>query len=198
MELDDLKQSWKQGDKTPSNTPNIMELIHQKSKGPIASLKTAFRKQMGAITAIMASIIITQARNIDNASSNVLFWTYIGFCLAMIAAFYFNYRLTQKMESMDEQVKNNLEQHVALLEQRLKWQVIGTRLVGLLFVLLLEVLPLYQHGRMLDKWHALPAAIRFACYAAFFVLQYFLGRAIKQRKFGKHLDHLKSLLQELR
>ena len=197
MELDDLKQAWKKENNKQTKTPDIMELIHQKSKGPIASLKNSFRKQMMVVTALMSVVIATQANNVDSISSNLLFWTFIGFCLSMILAFYYNYRYTGKMENMDEKVKTNLEHHVTMLEQRLKWQNIFARLVILLFILLLEVIPLYQHVRMLDKWHALSPFIRFGSYAAYLVLQYFISRAVTQKKFGKHLDHLKGLLKEI-
>ncbi|RZK01761.1 MAG: hypothetical protein EOO46_19330 [Flavobacterium sp.] len=198
MELDDLKNTWKQDEQKQTKTPNIMEMIHQKSRGPIASLKTAFRKQMAAVTVLMSMIIVTNARNVDNISSNILFWTYIGFCIALIVAFYFNYQLTRKMETMDDRVKNNLEQHVSLLERRLRWQAIGARIVILFFILLLEIIPHYQHLRMLDKWHSLSPLVRFSSYAAFLVLQYFLSNAVKKNRFGKHIDHLKDLINELK
>src|SRR5687767_1525123 len=102
MELDDLKHAWKQENNKQTKTQDIMELIHQKSKGPIASLKTAFRKQMMVVTALMSIVIAIQAKNVDSISSNLLFWTFIGFCLSMIFAFYYNYRYTGKMENMDE------------------------------------------------------------------------------------------------
>ena len=195
MELDDLKQAWQQTPVQKQNT-NIMELIHQKSKGPIASLKNSFRKQMIVVTAMMSVVIATQANNVDSISSNLLFWTFIGFSLSMILAFYYNYRYTGKMENMDEKVKINLEHHVTMLEQRLKWQNIFARIVILLFIILLEVIPLYENVRMLNKWHALSPFIRFGSYAAYLVLQYFLSRAVTQKKFGKHLDRLKGLLKE--
>ena len=108
-------------------------MIHQKSSGPIATLKHGFRKQMTLVTVVMSMIIVTHAKNVNNVSSNILFWSYIAFCLAMIAGCYFNYRLTREMESMDDKVKNNLEQHVTLLEQRMKWQMIVARMMLLLF-----------------------------------------------------------------
>lgn len=198
MELDDLKQTWKQVDKQSTQNQNIMELIHQKSKGPIASLKTAFRKQMRFMLVIMIALAVTNGRNLDNPASNVLFWTYIAFCTAVIILFYFNYRLTGKMEGMDGRVKNNLEIYIAMLEQRLKWQYIGVRIVALVFILLVEVLPFYWHARMLDKWHSLSPLIRFATYAVFLLFQYFASRSIMQRKFGQHLSHLKGLVKELK
>ena len=198
MELDQLKNTWRQEHTEQTKTPNIMEMIHQKSRGPVASLKTAFRKQMAAVSVLMCIIVAMYAKKVDNVSSNLLFWTYIGFCLFLILAMYFNYRLTAKMERMDSQVKTNLEGHVTLLEQRLKWQNITARVVLLFFIVLLEVIPHYQHLRMVDKWHSLSPVIRFSAYAGYMVFQYFLSNAIKRKRFGVHLDHLKQLLKEVR
>ena len=198
MELDDLKQAWKQEENKQIKTPNIMEIIHQKSKGPIASLKNAYRKQMAVVTALMSIVIATQARNVDTISSHLLFWTFIGFSLSMVFAFHYNYKQTDKMESMDGNVKNHLEQHVNMMEQRLKWQNIGARLVILFLIILLEVIPHFQDIRMLNRWHSLSPFVRFPAYAVYIVFQYFLSRAITQKKFGQHLDRLKLLLKEVR
>lgn len=198
MELDDLKKTWKQENQKQTKTPDIMELIHQKSRGPIASLKNSFRKQMIVVTALMSMVIATQAGNLDSISSNLLFWTFIGFCLAMILTFYMNYRQTGKMEAMDEKVKNNLMKYVNMMEERLRWQNIGARVVILFLILLLEIIPLYQHVRMLDTWNSLSPLIRFSSYAAYLVFQYYISRSVTRRKFGKHLDHLKSLLKEVK
>jgi hypothetical protein len=198
MELDDLKKTWKQENQKQTKTPDIMELIHQKSRGPIASLKNSFRKQMIVVTALMSMVIATQAGNLDSISSNLLFWTFIGFCLAMILTFYMNYRQTGKMEAMDEKVKNNLMKYVNMMEQRLRWQNIGARVVILFLILLLEIIPLYQHVRMLDTWNSLSPLIRFSSYAAYLVFQYYISRSVTRRKFGKHLDHLKYLLKEVK
>jgi uncharacterized integral membrane protein len=198
MELDDYKLSWKQEHQTQTKTPDIMKLIHQRSKGPIASLRTSFKKQMMAVGALTSIVIATQARNVDSMPSHLLFWTYIVFALAMTGAFYINYRLTGRMESMEEKVTANLEKHVTMMEQRLNWQLIFARVVILFFIFLLEVIPLYQNVRMLDTWHNLSPLIRFSSYAAYLVFQYFLSRAVTQKKFGKHLDHIKSLLAEVK
>ena len=116
----------------------------------------------------------------------------------MILAFYMNYRQTGKMEAMDEKVKNNLMKYVNMMEQRLRWQNIGARVVILFLILLLEIIPLYQHVRMLDTWNSLSPLIRFSSYAAYLVFQYYISRSVTRRKFGKHLDHLKSLLKEVK
>jgi hypothetical protein len=60
-----------------------------------------------------------------------------------------------------------------------------------------EILPAYQHFRMLDKWHALPVMTRIASYAGFLLLQYFANKWVTWKKFGSHLEYLKKLIKEL-
>jgi len=108
-----------------------------------------------------------------------------------------NYRIVEKMGTMDGMVKHNLEQQVDLLETRLKWKLIVLRIVLVFFVILLEVIPYFQHYRMLDKWHSLSPLVRFASYAGFFILQYFLSRVVSERKFGSHIKYLKDLMNEM-
>ena len=175
-----------------------MEMIHQKSRGPLGSLKHAFKRQMIAIAVLMLVVSVSNAGNIESISGYVLYFSYVAFCMAVIVALYLNYRQTSKMESMDKPVKNNLEEYVVQLEQRLKWQYTGSRTVVLLFIVLLEVLPLFYHARMLDRWHSVHPAIRFSAYIAYFCFVYFFSRRVKQRKFGQHLDHLKMLLNTMK
>jgi hypothetical protein len=79
----------------------------------------------------------------------------------------------------------------------MKWKIIGLRIVLLFFIVLVEVLPYFQHYRMLDKWHSLSAFTRFGSYAALLVLQYFVNRMVSERKFGGHIKYLKALMEEM-
>jgi hypothetical protein len=79
----------------------------------------------------------------------------------------------------------------------LRYKLIVLPLVLLVMVILTEILPFYQHFRMLDKWHALPDLLRFGIYAAFFILQYFASRLVNKRKFGRHISQMRELLARL-
>ena len=197
MELDDLKNNWHQTPLTKNKNWDIMEIIQQKSYGPLAALKRTFRKQMVLMFLIPFMFLATNAQDIHGVLTSILFWSYVAFCIGVIAFAYYNYRIVSKMEDMDAMVKTNLEQQIQLLEKRANWQIIGLRGVTLFFIVLLEVVPYIQHYRMLDKWHSLPVAIRFGAYAALLVLQFFMNRIIKQRKVGRHLDYLKTLVKEM-
>ena len=197
MELDDLKQTWQQSQSIKSSNTNIMELIQQKSFGPLAALKKAFRKHILLMIVLPAYVIITNTDDLNHALKSVMLWAYIAFFLCVIVFTYYNYRMVSKMENMDNLVKTNLEQQVALLQTRIKWKKTGLMIALLCFILLAEVVPYFQHYRMSDKWLTVAPAIRFVSYAAFLMLIFFLNTWVNERRYGRHLRYLKELADEL-
>src|SRR6185437_4314820 len=144
MELDDLKQAWNQKQSTKPLNTDIMELIQHKSYGPLAALKKAFRKQIVLMAIIPAYFIMLNVDDLHALSNNVILWSYIAFCLGVIIFSYYNYRLVNKMEGMDNMVKVNLEQQVNLLERSMKWKKTGLMAALLFFILLIEIVPYFQ------------------------------------------------------
>lgn len=197
MELDDLKQTWQQSQSAKTSNTNIMELIQHKSYGPVASLKKAFRKQILLMIIVPVIIVFNNAGDFNSAVHSVILWCYIAFCIGVIIFSYYNYRTVSKMDSMDNLLKANLEQQVDLLETRMKWKKTGLTIALAFFILLTEIVPYFQHYRMLDKWHSLTPAIRYLIYAALFVLQYFANTWVNERRYGRHLKYLKDLVNEM-
>jgi hypothetical protein len=198
MDLEELKQTWKQSENINQiQNNNIMEMIRNKSYGPLAMLKREYKKQVRVMIIIPIIIFFTNVDNVQAILTNVLFWSYIIFCIGLVVFAYLNYRLVDKMEGMDRLVKSNLEQQISILQTRLKWLRVGLRIALIFFIALTEILPYFQHARMLDKWHAVSPYIRYAAYATLLLLQYFLSRAVLQRKFGQHLSYLKELLDKM-
>ena len=198
MELDDLKHDWQQADKKHTiKNRDIMEMIHQESHGPVATLKKSFRKQIIAMTIVPIFILATNLHQVDKTLSSALFWFYILFCIGVIIFSRLNYSVVKKMERMDGQVKSNLEQHIAILETRLRQNLVGIRIALLFFVLLTELLPYFQDFRMLNTWHSLSPFIRFGAYALLFLFQYYVSRTVSHRKFGKPIAHLKELVKQM-
>jgi hypothetical protein len=199
MELDDLKQAWKQQAPIDNNkNTDIMELIHHKTYGPLAALKKVYIRQIIAMSVLPFVLILTNLYNVSGVFTSILFWSYTAFCIAVISFASYNYSITKKMEVMDGMVKTNLEQHIELLEKRKRMELRGLRYVALFFVLLLETVPYIQHYRMLDKWHSLNPLIRFGTYATFLIIQYFMNKRISYQKSGRHLEYLKGLVGEMR
>jgi len=197
MELDDLKPTWQKSQPTTTSNTDIMQLIQHKTYGPVAALKKAFRKQIILMGIIPVYFILINTNDLPHVLNSVILWAYIAFCIGVIVFSYYNYRMVTKMESMDNLVKANLEQQVSLLETRMKWKKTGLVIALAFFILLTEIVPYFQHYRMLDKWHALHPAIRFLIYAALFALQYFANTWVNERRYGRHLSYLKELANEM-
>ena len=83
------------------------------------------------------------------------------------------------------------------MQTNLKRTVTGIRIALLYFIVLAEVLPYFQHYRMLDKWHAVSPVIRFSLYGGLLILQYFINKKMAERKYGRHLAYLKELAKEM-
>ena len=167
MELDELKSQWKQIDKIPKHkNQNIMELIQNKSHGPIAELKRSFKNQIIGMTVLPIAFIAANLEHIDKTSSSALFWFFLLFCISVITFARLNYAFVKKMEGMDKNIKSNLEQQTVILEARIRQKLIGITTAFFLFIILLEILPYFQHLRMLNRWHSLSPFIRFGAYAA--------------------------------
>jgi hypothetical protein len=197
MELDDLKQTWKQSETNKNLNPDIMNLIQHKTYGPVAALKKEFRKQIIVMSLLPLFLIFTNADDISKPLTSILFWAYVLLCAGVVLFAYFNYRIANKMSVMDEGVKSNLAKQVNILQTRLHWKIIGLRIALLFLIVLTELVPYVQHYRMLDKWHSLSPLIRFSAYAVLLLMQYFIGTKIIYRKFGSHLNYLKELIQEM-
>ena len=197
MELDDLKQTWKQSETNKNINTDIMNMIQHKTYGPIAALKKEFRKQIIVMCLLPMLLIFTNLDDISKPLTSILFWAYVMLCAGIVVFAYFNYRIANRMSVMDESIKPNLEKQVNTLETRIQWKIIGLRIALIFLIVLTEIVPYIQHYRMLDKWHSLSPFIRFSSYAALLLFQYFVGRKVIYRKFGSHLAYLKDLIREM-
>jgi len=197
MELDELKHLWQETDQQKTSNKAIMEMIQNKSYGPVAALKKEFRKQIIVMAILPVFMLLTNVDDISKPLTSVLFWAYVMFCASVVVFAYRNYRIAEQMSSMDGMVKTTLEQHVSLLQQRIQTLFIGLRVALISLIILTEIVPYIQHYRMLDKWHSLSPFIRFGSYIALLSIQYFLSKKMLYRKFGSHLSYLKKVLQEM-
>ena len=197
MELDDLKQTWKQTPEKNNLKTNIMELIQHKDYGPVAAMKRVYRKQIILMSIIPFILLATNLMDLRIVLTSVMFWSYFAFCVGIVVFAYYNYRIVRKMEVMDEMVNTNLEHQINLLEKRKKWELAGMRGGLIFFMTLTEVVPYFQHYRMLDLWHSFSPVIRISTYLLLLFLQYFLNKRISQRNLGVHLAYLKNLVKEM-
>ena len=195
MELEQLKNSWKEvTEKIPASRYSIRNILHKPGKSPLAALKRNFRKQI-ILLSFLAIMIMYQFRERDFLNS-IFFWCYIGFTISLSIFFYINYHIAGKLEKMDRPLSSHLSIQVKILEKRMKWHRVFTRIAVIVFFILAEILPYYTNERMLNKWHALNPLLRITIYLAFIIFQYYAGKFLARKRYGRHLDRLKNLLTE--
>lgn len=197
MELDELKEIWKETSLPSQSKKNIMEMIQHKSYGPLAALKRTYRKQIVAMCLIPFILFTANLQYVDRVLSSILFWAYVVFCFGIIVFASYNYRIVKKLQKMDGAVKSNVIHQIKLLEDRARQEVMGLRIVVLFFIALVEVIPYFQHSRMLDKWHSLSLFVRVTAYIGILILQFVVNRRLQKKRVISHLDYLKKLIQQM-
>jgi hypothetical protein len=197
MEIDDLKKIWNEPQPGEKSNVNIMEIIQHKNGGPLASLKRSYRKQIVVMGIMPALLVLSNFSNIENVLTSVVFWSYVLFCICVVIFARINFNIVAKMQGSDTMVRSHLDQQITLLEKRAKLEMIGFRSVLLYFVLLLEILPYFQHYRMLDTWHSLDPVIRMGSYLLLALFQYLMMTKVRYRKVGRHLENLKKLASQM-
>lgn len=197
MELDELKKTWNHIQPPNPHNQNIMDIIQHKSQGPTAALKNSFRRQILILSIMPALLILTNIDHVETTLTSIFFISYVVFCIGVILFSLYNYRLVRNMESTDGALRSNLEYQINLLETRLRLNNKGLRIALVYFILLCEVVPFFQHFRMLDLWHSVHPVIRFLTYGLLIVAQYYMSKKVSHQKFGKHLEYLKTLVKDM-
>ncbi len=196
MELDDLKQSWNEQsekDLKPLNN-NIMEMIHNKSYGPLAVIKGKITNQLVIFLLAISILIFVFFKKPDS-------WYLLNFliyCLFVLANFYWmNYKLISRLQNMDATVKETIEKNFKTLEKNFKKYLMVSRGYFIITVIVIEILMRIGDNN-LEAWHAYSIFIRIIVYITLFVIVYFTGKYTYQKNFGRHVTYLKDLLEKIK
>lgn len=195
MELDELKQSWKQSaEKMQGSDSHIQSVIANKDRGPVAELKARFRKGMILIPLIMAIALMKLPKH-HGLAFDLFFSLLSTVAILMTAYFYFNYKLVSSMQAMDGTVKDNLQKQVRILEKGVRFRLLFTRTMLLVFIVLLELLS-YQ-GKEMEGWYSQALVVRLMVYAFVFAGFYLLTHLVVKNRYSKYISHLRELVDEL-
>ncbi|MDQ6608532.1 MAG: hypothetical protein M3Y85_01780 [Bacteroidota bacterium] len=197
MELDELKQSWtKSNEKIKIPDRDILEMIRNNSDGPVAKLKRRFKKGMFILPAI-ALIAGTKLVQKHGFIFDVFTLYFFTFCFLITIYFYLNYRLVSQIQAVDGDVKTNLKRQVRLLQAGLKWRLLITRGMMVLFIIVLELLMQLKQDNGFEKWHTQPVVIRLLIYAGAFLFFYLLTKFATNLRYNKYIRHLEVLTEQL-
>ncbi len=198
MELDAFKNAWKDSNENDliTSKQSIMEMIRHKSYGPLASLKKNLELQL-MIVPIAIAILVYKTTTHPELLSNVFFWCFcsVGF---MIAGYYLvSYLAVLKLENKTNTLKQTLFNQVGTIEKTFQRYFMSTRIAQLLVIALLEILMYNGRVQELDGWQNFAWPLRVLVYAGVIIATYFSTKYVIYRHYGRHLQKIKELLDQL-
>jgi hypothetical protein len=210
MELDSLKEIWKDaGDKSGSQPGNaeIMDMLNKSSQSPIAKMIHSVLAEAIVIIIVFGGVAIYYFIAFKGMFNSVA-WLYIITAALCVFYYYRKWKLLHEMQCVSCQVKSNLQQQVHTLENYVRFYLLaGTALVPLLFVFL-GVLFYYKFPTgafsfIFPPMHKSSGAARIAwitwalSLSVITVLTYAGNRWFINRLYGRHIRKLKQVLDQM-
>lgn len=202
MELDSLKKMWQ--DQDAPVTPAIEQMIGKKSKSPVAKMKRNLVMELVVVVLGFGSVIIFYLSKFPNK-----FWAiptlYAAMMVLFFIYFFFKYRLLSEIDCMSCQVKSNLSKQVNTLEKyTLLYLWAGTAMIPvvLLFFYFFQVL----HFPKGNNFFVLPTettstlksvGLLLLMITAFTIPMYYLNKWYIRKLYGKQIDRLKEMLEQM-
>ncbi|MBI1341650.1 MAG: hypothetical protein GC171_01815 [Terrimonas sp.] len=208
MDLENLKEVWqKQQTVIPQTAGNedLHLLLTRQSKSPIAKMKRNLRKELFILLLSMGAVIVYYFMAFKGKLSEVS-WVYLLITVLFAFYFYKKNKLLNEMECAGCHVKSNLELQVSTLEKYVRLYLFaGTYMIPVLFIFLGWIFylkmpfdtpkspffhsPAYAWWQNLLTWLILSLVITIPFY--------FLNKWYVHHLYGKHINRLKGLLQEM-
>lgn len=197
MELEHLKETWdiESAGKLELVNNNIMEIIQHKSYSPVATLKRKFRLQL-LIFPVLFGIVFYKFIKNPVLLTDFTFWFFILFCFSFASFFWLNYSIVNRLQNSGVSVKAAIIKDITILEKGFKKYFIISRIVFVLFIIILEIL-MYNHKLPdFETWFSYSLPVRILGYILVLIIQYFLAKISFGKQFGQHISFLKGLLQK--
>ncbi|MGN6420106.1 MAG: hypothetical protein ACTHMC_21545 [Pseudobacter sp.] len=215
MELDSLKDIWKDQDKGmdryPESNNEILSMLGKKSKSPVAKIRRNLLWELVSIVVVYAVFVAYYA-----FSKNGQFWE-IAVLLGMVGVgfvfyYYHKDKLLKSMQRVDAEVKSNLQTQLHTLEKYVRFYFLaGTLLTPILYyitglVTLYKKTPHHYSNEALGtRVQPMLNAVQDHQYFTEFmvggavvtVLIYFANKWYINKLYGQHINHLKDLLKQM-
>lgn len=198
MELEELKRAWtKSYDDATAGNRDIFDLIQNKSAGPAARLKRRFKKGMILIPFITTIGIVELWKKV-NFMPHVMAWFLLGFGVLMMIYFYLNYRFISRIQTLEGNVKHNLQRQVQLLKNGLRWRLLITRGIIISFIILTELLMYLNIAPELENWQHQQLIWRLTVYAGYIIFFYLVTKFATDLRYKKHILRLEELIEQMK
>lgn len=219
MDLDNLKEIWKEQDEKDfqpvnnrvpgpviaSHEDEIAAILRKRSQNPIAKIKRNLGWELGIIV-VMYSVTMYYYITAWHGK----YWeiaVLLGIVGASFVVYYFRKnRLLKEMQRVDNGVKANLEKRLHTLEQYTRFYFVsGTVLTPVTYFVAGLIVFFKTPSQTPERMPAMMAHITGHEYFALFTISgvalaiggYFLNIWYVNRLYGRHINKLKNLLNQL-
>ncbi len=196
MELDDMKQTWKNTDESfKPQAYQLTELLKSKMNTPLDNLKKKYRNQLILLPIAVVILLVTLILK-PELHYNLLIWMGIFTLLLITFNEYRNYNIVSKMQEVNGSLKQNLENYLKILEENSKAYLIAASVYLLFFIIVLEITMCYDQHQVYEGLHQINVGLRIVIYATAFILQPFISRYFFNIQYGQYIKHLRNLLDQ--
>ncbi|WP_162915789.1 hypothetical protein [Paraflavitalea soli] len=171
-----------------------MELIQQKSHGPAAALKKAFKKQLLIIPTLV--ILVGDAVINPSRQTDPFFSLFFGITVLTMVFFAVAYFTLRNMGKTDAPVVDQLKRQLRSLQDMMLFYRIISLAGVLMLVIFLEVFKDLWTGTAVANWYEVGLWLRIPAYGGLLFSAYVVFNRIYQKDYGQHLDELKKSLSE--
>lgn len=215
MELDSLKEIWKDQekgmDRYPDSNTEILSMLGKKSQSPVAKIRRNLLLELITIIVVYVAFIIYFALN-----KHGRYWE-LSIMMALVGIgfvfyYYHKNKLLKSMQCVTCEVKSNLQTQLHLLEKYVRFYFIaGTLLTPILYyltglIILYKAKPGYISGEVLgDRAQVMLNTVpKHQFFTEFLiggvvitVLIYFANKWYIKKLYGQHISHLRELLRQM-
>lgn len=215
MELDSLKEIWKDQDKGmdryPDSNTEILSMLGKKSQSPVAKIRRNLLWELITIIVTYVAFIIYFALD-----KHGRYWE-LAVMIALVGVgfifyYYHKNKLLKSMQCVDCEVKSNLQTQLQTLEKYVRFYFItGTLLTPFLYyltglIVLYKSKPRSISGDLLgDRVQPVLSTVQDHQYFTEFMiggavvtfLIYFANKWYIKKLYGQHISHLRELLRQM-
>ena len=206
MELDELKEIWKKSEpSSQKEDEQLKELLGKTSASPIRKMK---RNLLYELIAIIASYSITIVYYFSAFQGKlaIIAWFMIVIALVFFVYYYHKNKLLNEMECVTCRVKSNLEMQLKTLEKYIRVYLFSGMLVVPISMAIFawvyyQGMTRFPMAGWLDisptgsSWK--PALLWILASVILMMPIWFLNKWYLNKLYGKHIIHLKKILQEM-
>lgn len=197
MELDDLKQSWKNEEQQYKTSDyDLSNILTKKIDSPLNTLRIKYKRQL-ILLPVAAIVLIVMTFVKPELQHNAMIWVVVPLMIFQICRYYLNYRTVLKMLLTDDSgVKQRLEENLKALKKDSNRDLQLLRLILFLFIAAAELTISYDLVPAYQGLKSVGLPVRAGVYVLLFLVQPYISKYFFNLHFGQYINRLQELVDQ--